>query len=168
MQTPLSLQVKRQLRPFVVVLAGFTLASNLLLLVAPLYMLQVYDRVLSSGSRDTLVWLTVLAVFLLAVYGAAEAGRRRVCTLAGDALENLLSRRVFTRFEQDTLGQSSLSRDMTAISRIRNTLQNGAVLPFVDLPFTPIFLVVLFLVHPMLGFLGLACLLYTSPSPRDS
>ena len=69
MQTPLSLQVKRQLRPFVVVLAGFTLASNLLLLVAPLYMLQVYDRVLSSGSRDTLVWLTVLAVFLLAVYG---------------------------------------------------------------------------------------------------
>ncbi len=155
MQTPLTLQVKRQLRPFLMVLAGFTLASNLLLLVAPLYMLQVYDRVLSSGSRDTLVWLTLLAVFLLAVYGAAEAGRRRVCTLAGDALETLLARRVFTRFEQDTLGKSSLGRDMSAIARIRTTLQNGALLPFIDLPFAPIFLVVLFLIHPLLGFLGL-------------
>ena len=155
MQTPLTLQVKRQLRPFLVVLAGFTLASNLLLLVAPLYMLQVYDRVLSSGSRDTLVWLTVLAVFLLGVYGAAEAGRRRVCSLAGDALEQILARRVFTRFEQDTLGQASLARDMGAISRVRTTLQNGALLPFIDLPFTPIFLLVLFLVHPVIGFLGL-------------
>ncbi|WP_203293909.1 type I secretion system permease/ATPase [Maricaulis parjimensis] len=155
MQTPLTLQVKRQLRPFLMVLAGFTLASNLLLLVAPLYMLQVYDRVLSSGSRDTLIWLTLLAVFLLGVYGAAEAGRRRVCALAGDALEALLARRVFTRFEQDQLGQASLSRDMGAIARIRSTLQNGAVLPFIDLPFTPIFLVVLFLVHPVIGFLGL-------------
>lgn len=156
MQTPLTLQVRARLRPYIAVLSGFTLTSNLLLLVAPLYMLQVYDRVLSSGSTDTLIWLTMLAVFLLGVYGASEAGRRRVCALAGDELEALLARRVFARFERDTGATPALGRDLGAIARIQATLQTGGVLPFIDLPFAPLFLVALFLIHPVLGCLGLA------------
>ncbi len=65
MRQPLSLQVRTRLKPYFVALAGFSLASNLLLLVSPLYMLQVYDRVLGSGSTDTLIWLTALALSLL-------------------------------------------------------------------------------------------------------
>ena len=155
MQPPLILQVRQRLRPYIMALGGFSLAANLLLLVAPLYMLQVYDRVLSSGSHDTLIWLTLLAVFLLGIYGAAEAGRRRVCSLAGAELEDLLARRVFTRFEQSSDGAGVLGRDLAAIGRVRGALQAGSVLPFVDLPFAPIFLLVLFLVHPLIGALGL-------------
>ena len=155
MQPPLILQVRQRLRPYLMALGGFSLAANLLLLVAPLYMLQVYDRVLSSGSHDTLIWLTLLAVFLLGIYGAAEAGRRRVCSLAGAELEDLLARRVFARFEQSSDGAGVLGRDLAAIGRVRGALQAGSVLPFVDLPFAPIFLLVLFLVHPLIGALGL-------------
>ena len=155
MQRPLTLQVRAALRRHVALLAGFSLAVNLLLLVSPLYMLQVYDRVLTSGSIDTLVWLSVLAVFLLIVYGAAEAGRRRVCALAADALEATLVPKVFARFELESGSAPQLSRELGAVARIQQALQTGAALPFADLPFTPFFLVVLFLIHPVLGVIGL-------------
>ncbi|OLF81328.1 hypothetical protein AWH62_01255 [Maricaulis sp. W15] len=135
-------------------LAGFSLASNLLLLVSPLYMLQVYDRVLSSGSIDTLIWLSVLAVFLLGVYGAAEAGRRRVSALAGRELDALLTPLVFDRFQSES-GQPHLARDLGAIQRVQTALQTGSLMAFADLPFAPFFLVVLFLIHPVIGLVGL-------------
>jgi ATP-binding cassette, subfamily C, type I secretion system permease/ATPase len=154
MQEPLALQVRQRLRPYIAGLAGFSLASNILLLVSPLYMLQVYDRVLSSGSIDTLIWLSVLAVFLLGVYGAAEAGRRRVSALAGKELDTLLMPLAFSRFETDS-GQPHLARDLGAVQRIQTALQSGSLVPFADLPFAPLFLVVLFLIHPVLGAIGL-------------
>ncbi|WP_291841608.1 ATP-binding cassette domain-containing protein [Maricaulis sp.] len=154
MQEPLALQVRQCLRPHLAALAGFSLASNLLLLVSPLYMLQVYDRVLSSGSIDTLIWLSVLAVFLLGVYGAAEAGRRRVSALAGLELDALLTPLAFSRFESES-GQPHLARDLGAIQRVQTALQSGSLMPFADLPFAPFFLIVLFLIHPVLGLVGL-------------
>ncbi len=155
MRQPLSLQVRTRLKPYFVALAGFSLASNLLLLVSPLYMLQVYDRVLSSGSTDTLIWLTALAVMLLAVYGASEAARRRICALAGVELENFLVPKIFAKFEAGTGGAPALSRDLGLAARIQGALQAGTILPFADLPFAPIFLAALFLVHPFLGAVGL-------------
>ncbi len=154
MKEPLALQVRQRLRPYMAALAGFSLASNLLLLVSPLYMLQVYDRVLSSASTDTLIWLSVLAVFLLGVYGAAEAGRRRVSALAGQELDALLVPLAFARFETES-GAPHLARDLGAIQRVQTALQSGSLLPFADLPFAPLFLVVLFLIHPVLGMIGL-------------
>lgn len=155
MKQPLQLQVRTALQPYAVALLGFSLVSNILLLVSPLYMLQVYDRVLSSGSVDTLVLLTVIAVFLLAVYGAAEAGRRRVAALAGARLEELLAPKVFSRFENSNGEPPRLSHDLAMLGRVQNALQSGTVLPFMDLPFAPLFIVVLFLIHPFLGVLGL-------------
>ena len=155
MRQPLSLQVRTRLRPYFVALAGFSLASNMLLLVSPLYMLQVYDRVLSSGSTDTLIWLTALAVMLLGIYGASEAARRRICALAGVELENFLVPKIFAKFEAGTGGAPALSQDLGLASRIQGALQGGTILPFADLPFAPIFLAALFLIHPFLGALGL-------------
>ncbi len=154
MRQPLSLQVRARLKPYFAALAGFSLASNLLLLVSPFYMLQVYDRILSSGSTDTLIWLTALAVMLLVVYGAAEGARRRICALAGVELENLLVPKIFARFEAGTGGAPALSQDLALSARIQSVFQAGSVLPFIDLPFAPIFLIALFLVHPLLGALG--------------
>ena len=57
--------MRRHLPGYFWPILGFSLVCNILLLVSPLYMLQVYDRILTSGSQDTLIWITVIAVFLM-------------------------------------------------------------------------------------------------------
>lgn len=136
-------------------LMGFSLAVNLLMLVSPLYMLQVYDRILTSGSTDSLVWLSLIAIFLLGIYAAAEAGRRRVSSLIGDRLEARFADRMFVRFESGADEQVLLPKDMQDVSRVQATFQNGALLAFADLPFTPLFIALLFLLNPLLGAISL-------------
>lgn len=133
----------------------FSLAINILLLVSPLYMLQIYDRVLSSGSIDSLLWLTLIAIFLLGIYAAAEIGRRRVASLAGQAIEAHFVPRLFARFENGDDTNPQLLNDAQLLARVSGTFQNGAVLAYFDLPFAPLFIVVLFLLSPWLGLLGL-------------
>jgi len=152
----LDVELRGRLRPHLRMLALFGLAANILLLVSPLYMLQIYDRVMSSGSFDTLIWLTAIAVFLLVVYGAAEMGRRRVSALAGAEIEAYYAPRVFQRFAAEAEGRPVLARDLGNLTRVQTYLQSGAGLPFLDLPFTPLFLLVMFLIHPLLGMIGLA------------
>ena len=136
-------------------LMGFSLAVNILMLVAPLYMLQVYDRILTSGSTDSLVWLSVIAIFLLGIYAAAEAGRRRVSALIGERLEATFADRMFARFESGQDEKVLLPKDMHDISRLQTTFQNGSLLSFADLPFTPLFFGLLFLLDPLLGAISL-------------
>jgi len=145
----------RELPGYMFPILGFSLVSNILLLVSPLYMLQVYDRILTSGSKDTLIWITLISVFLLAIYGAAEAGRRRVCGIAAEQLDEILSERVFEQFDVTPDAGERLPNDLRVLSRIRGFFQNQTVLPFFDLPFAPFFLIVMFLVHPLIGAIGL-------------
>jgi len=145
----------RELPGYMFPILGFSLVSNILLLVSPLYMLQVYDRILTSGSRDTLIWITLISVFLLAIYGAAEAGRRRVCGIAAEQLDEILSERVFSQFDTQPNAGGRLPNDLRVLSRIRGFFQNQTVLPFFDLPFAPFFLLVMFMIHPVIGALGL-------------
>jgi ATP-binding cassette, subfamily C, bacterial exporter for protease/lipase len=72
-------------------LAVFSFAANLLLLVSSIYMLQLFDRVLSSGSLDTLLWLTVAAVLATAVYGVLELARRQLLSRTGAWLDTELA-----------------------------------------------------------------------------
>jgi len=145
----------RELPGYFLPILGFSLVSNLLLLVSPLYMLQVYDRILTSGSKDTLIWITLISIFLLGIYAAAETGRRRICTLASEELEEKLSERVFAEFDKTHDAGGRLPNDLRVLSRIRGFFQNQTVLPFFDLPFAPLFLIVMFMIHPIIGFLGL-------------
>ena len=141
---------------FMAPLVGFSIAINVLMLVVPLYMLQVYDRILTSGSTDTLIWLTVISVFLLAIYGAAEAGRRRLTALAAQSLDDTLADKVFDRFEQTPYGGATLADDEAHLGRIRNALQNNLLSPLFDVPFAPLFLLALFVIHPVIGLTGVA------------
>jgi len=145
----------RELPRYYLPILGFSLVSNLLLLVSPLYMLQVYDRILTSGSKDTLIWLTLISVFLLSIYGAAEVGRRRICSLASEVLEEKLSERVFSEFNKNHVAGEHLPNDLRVLARIRGFFQNHTVLPFFDLPFAPLFMVLMFLIHPLIGVVGL-------------
>jgi len=135
----------RELPGYFLPILGFSLVSNILLLVSPLYMLQVYDRILTSGSKDTLIWITLISVFLLGIYGAAETGRRRICSLAAEELEEKLSERVFAEFDKTHDAGGRLTNDLRVLSRIRAFFQNQTVLPFFDLPFAPFFLLVMFM-----------------------
>lgn len=145
----------RELPGYFLPILGFSLVSNILLLVSPLYMLQVYDRILTSGSKDTLIWITIISIFLLAIYAAAETGRRRICSLAAEELEEKLSERVFVEFDKTHDAGGRLPNDLRILSRIRGFFQNQTVLPFFDLPFAPLFLLVMFMIHPIIGVLGL-------------
>jgi len=133
----------------------FSLVSNLLLLVSPLYMLQVYDRILTSGSKDTLIWITIIAVFLMFIYAAAETARRHMCALAAEKIEGQIAESVFSNFENNKEAGEKLPDDLRVLSRIRGFFRNQAILPFFDLPFSPLFLLVMFLIHPIIGIIGL-------------
>lgn len=142
------------LRPYLSLAAAFSLVVNVLMLVTPLYMLQVYDRVLTSGSVDTLILISLLAVAMLATYIVAEAARRRVMALAADRLRDLYGERLFAVNLARPNAAATLQRDLGDLSAVQGFLSHGMILPLFDLPFTPFFLAILFLVHPLLGWIG--------------
>jgi PrtD family type I secretion system ABC transporter len=133
--------------------AVFSFCGNLLLFVSPLYMLQVYDRVLSGRSPTTLVMLTVMAGFLLAVMGALEALRSRMLVRAGARLDQMLASRTFAglfevgRRHPGQVGGQSL-RDLDTL---RDFATGPALLVFCDAPWAPLFILVAFALHPLLG-----------------
>lgn len=150
------LSLSRSLRPYLVATFAFSLVANLLLLVSPIYMLQIYDRVVTSGSIDALIWLSAIAVFLLAIYGAAEAGRRRTLAMAADRLDDQLSPMIFAAFEARPDEGMELDRNLRRLRQVRGAFTSGTILPFIDLPFAPLFIACLFFIHPLLGVIGVA------------
>ena len=90
--------------------AVFSFFLNLLMLVVPLYMLQVFDRVLSSRSESTLLMLTILAGFMLLVLGLLEAVRARVLVRTGVRFEGLLQERVFAAVVERSIGAPGSTR----------------------------------------------------------
>ena len=141
---------------FYLVAAAFSLALNLLMLVSPLYMLQVYDRVLSSGSRETLILLTLAAIGLLLVYGFADHARRSTMGLLADFVQQRYgSELVRTSFSVADTARTLPAR-LSDLAMVQSYYRNGLSLPLFDLPFTPLFLLAMYLVHPMIGFVGIA------------
>ncbi len=135
--------------------AVFSLIANMLMLTPTLYMLQVFDRVMVSGSSLTLLALTALTVFLLLVMGFAEWVRSRLLVRASAAFDAKLSTRVFMasfesrlRAASGRLPQQSLG-DLTSL---RQFLTGNGVFAFFDLPWMLIYIAVLFVMHPWLGW----------------
>ena len=145
-----------QIRGQMVPLGVFSCAANLLLLVSSVYMLQVFDRVLSSGSIDTLVWLTVAALSATAVYGVLELGRRRLLSRMGAWLDNELAGPVIRRGIDARLAGSPSEAGLPDVQEMRSFLSGDAILAFLDAPWTPIFIAVIWLLHPALGALAIA------------
>ena len=153
---PLSERAKRRLVAYGWAAFGFSVVVNLLFLVSPIYMLQVYDRVLASGSMETLVLLTGIAVFLLVIYLFADAGRKRVMARAGQLLGESLDG-VTLRRGLSAAGTPS-NKTVTAVqnlSRVQGLLMQGTVAPLFDVFFVPLFIGVLFAIHWLLGAVAL-------------
>lgn len=135
----------------------FSIFVNLLMLTGPLYMLQVYDRVLGSRSEPTLVALSLLAVFLFLAMGLLDHARGRILTRIGARLVARLDRRVFdaalaqnaTR-PGDPLAASA-QRDLAAL---QGFWSGPIATALMDLPWTPLFIAAIFVFHPFLGWLA--------------
>ena len=136
----------------------FSALVNLLMLTAPLYMLQVYDRVLVSRSEETLIALSLLMAFLFLVMGVLDHARGRIMARVGARLQARLDPRVlsaaFRRLStapQDTAALSA-QRDLDALARF---WASPVMLAILDAPWAPVFLAAIFVFHPWLGSLAL-------------
>lgn len=135
----------------------FSVFVNLLMLTGPLYMLQVYDRVLGSRSEETLLALSVLVVFLYAMMGFLDYARGRILARAGARFQDKLDRRVFAAMLRkasqapDATDTRSGLRDLEAVQTL---LSSPALLALFDMPWTPLFIFAIFIFHPWLGYLA--------------
>jgi ATP-binding cassette, subfamily C, bacterial exporter for protease/lipase len=135
----------------------FSFVANLLLLVPTLYMLQVYDRVLVSQSELTLLVVSLVALFMLAMMSFSEWSRSRVLVRAGVRFDQQLSTRVFNASFEAYLNQSreSPAKAFSDLIQIRQFITGQGIFAFFDAPWTPIYIVVVFMLHPLLGVLAL-------------
>jgi PrtD family type I secretion system ABC transporter len=144
-------------RPYFLYAGLFSLAINLLLLVPPLYMLQVFDRVLASRSGETLFVLTVAAVLALVVMALLEVVRARLLALAGAAVDRSLGPRVLDGLLAQTarLSGGAYLNGLRDVNTMRTFLGGAGLTALFDAPWLPIFLLVIFLFHPVLGLVAL-------------
>ncbi len=139
--------------------AAFSFFVNLLMLAGPLYMLNVYDRVLGSRSVETLIALSVLVAFLYACMGVLDFVRGRIMQRVGAAFQARLDRRVFSA----TIRAPSFARagreaqsGLRDLESVQKAWTSPAFMSIYDLPFAPLFFVGIFVFHPWLGYLALA------------
>lgn len=144
-------------RAAVAAVAAFSLAISLLMLVVPIYMMQIFDRVLATGNLDTLLALTAIALLAVAVLGTLEAVRGMVMNGVGVWLDRSLAPEVLHSSGVRALraGGSSGAQGLRDLAAVRNYLSGPAVFAIFDAPFVPIFIGVVFLIHPLLGWLSL-------------
>jgi PrtD family type I secretion system ABC transporter len=140
-------------RPALVSTGVFSFVINLLMLTGPLFMLQIYDRVLTSGSVPTLLALVMLIVVLYSLYGFLEFIRARLMMRVGRTLDENLRARAF-----DIVNWHALQGDpkvrmqpVNDVLTLRQFLSGPGPFAFFDMPWAPIYLGVIYMLHPVLG-----------------
>ncbi len=135
----------------------FSAIINILMLTPSIYMLQVYDRVLASQNEITLLMLTVLMLGAFLFVGALEVVRSFVLVRVGAKFDMMLNKRIYTAaFEQNLkLSGGNAGQALTDLTNLRQFLTGNALFAFFDAPWFPIYLAVIFLFEPSLGFFAL-------------
>ncbi|GGF55516.1 protease/lipase ABC transporter permease/ATP-binding protein [Paracoccus acridae] len=136
----------------------FSAVVNLLMLTGPLFMLQVYDRVLASRSVETLTALFVLVVFLFVLMGFVDFIRARVMQRIAARFQDRLEGRVFTA----ALREGAISGDESAVAAsgmrdldtVQRLIASPVLLAAFDLPWAPLFLAAVYIFHPLLGIVA--------------
>ena len=137
-------------------LAVASLAANLLLLAVPLHMMQVYDRVLSSGSLETLFYLTAIAAVAMIGFGIVETLRQAIAQRYANRWQVAKTDRLFGAVGQNSLSERDGQAAMQSIRQVTAFLSSRAWISLYDLPFTVIFLGLLTLLHWQLGLITAA------------
>ncbi|MGE8062162.1 type I secretion system permease/ATPase [Pseudomonas sp. NPDC089547] len=134
-------------------LAAFSGVINVMMLTPAIYMLQVYDRALVSRNVTTLGMLTLLVVGLFLLMSALEMTRTRVLIRVGNCLDMDLNRRIFSAAFERNLSRAggNPAQALQDLAQVRQFLTGNGLFAFFDAPWTPIYLVVCYLIHPWLG-----------------
>lgn len=146
-----------QFKSYFLAAAAFSLVINLLMLAPALFMLQVFDRVVSSRSVETLVMLLALTLTALMVMAYLDAIRARLLARAAMRLEKQLGPRVLASMLRDSAhaNRAASVHGLRDINALRNFLAGPGVIAIFDAPWVPLFILVIFLFHPLLGFVAL-------------
>jgi ATP-binding cassette subfamily C protein len=145
------------IRPTIATAVVFSLFINLLLFVSPLYMLQVYDRVLSTRSDSTLIVITVIAALLLMVYAALEMLRSHVLVRAGLQFDQVTASEAFNAIHRGLLRRpgGALVQGLRDVDTLREFLTGSGLIAFCDAPWFPVFVFAAFLLHPWFGWMAI-------------
>ena len=134
----------------------FSIFVNLLMLSGPLFMLQVYDRVLGSRSEETLAALFLLVGALYLLMAALDYARGRVMARYGAGFQSALDATVFEANLQQAAGSEQQSAGLRDLEAIQTLTGSPVFLALFDIPWSPLFLLAIFIFHPMLGWVALA------------
>ncbi|WP_439149354.1 type I secretion system permease/ATPase [Sulfitobacter sp.] len=136
----------------------FSVFVNILMLTGPLFMLQVYDRVLGSRSEETLVALFALVVVLYGLLGILDFARSRILARYGARFQTELDDRVFDAVLKQALIPSkrgSPSSGQRDLETVQSLFTSPVMIALFDAPWTPLFIFAIFIFHPWLGILAL-------------
>lgn len=135
--------------------AVFSCFVNMLTLTVSLYMLQIFDRVLASRSYDTLIYLTVIAIFALGILAILDALRSRILVFLSHWLDNKLSPEALQRSVDNLLqGETYAPQSLRDIAQIRGFLTSPGMTALLDSPWVPFYLFVIFILNPFLGLMA--------------
>jgi ATP-binding cassette subfamily C protein len=142
----------RNVPPFMAV-GLFSVFVNLLMLTGPIYMLQIYDRVLGSRSEETLFALSILAIALYALMGVLDWARGRVMARVGARFQQALDERVFRAGLATRTGQND-GKALDDLEAVQRMFASQVLFALFDMPWTPVFAAAIFLFHPWMGSLA--------------
>jgi ATP-binding cassette subfamily C exporter for protease/lipase len=150
-------RVLRAMRHIFVTAGAFSFCINLLMLSPSLYMMQIYDRVLMSRNGMTLFVLTLILLVVYLLLGLIEWVRAQLLLRAGIELDNRLRDRVFTATYQARLrgAGGNPAQALSDLNHLRQFLTGNGLFAFFDAPWTPIYLLVICMLHPLLGLVSL-------------
>ena len=148
---------KAACRPALATVFVLSLFINLSMLTLPLFSMQLYDRVLSSGNQNTLLFLALIAALFLVMFGILDYARSGILLRLGLRFEDALKTALFdTLFRLDSNGGAATAQQaMRDAQAMRDTIGSSAVSALFDLPWTPCFVIVCFALHPLLGAVAL-------------
>lgn len=138
----------------------FSMFVNALMLVPTFYMLQVYGRVMTSGSVTTLVMLTLIMTALMLTMGALELVRSRIMVRVSSKLDVLLSRDLYrASFKRalDSGGMDASAQSLNDLTGLRQFMTGTGLFAFFDAPWLPIYIAVMFMFHPWFGWMAVIC-----------
>jgi ATP-binding cassette, subfamily C, type I secretion system permease/ATPase len=150
-------QALGSMRGAFLIVAVFSLFINLAVLTVPIYMLQIYDRVLTSMSTDTLIMLSLLAAGLLIMMAIVDVARSRLLVRIGARLDARLSTALFRASLDTPAGQKPITagQPLRDLGTVRTFLTGAGILALFDAPWTPLYLAIIFLFSPLLGTIAL-------------
>ncbi|GIT92777.1 type I secretion protein [Jannaschia pagri] len=150
-----------KLRSGFLAIGFFSMILNLLMLAGPLYMLQVYDRVLTSQNMDTLIALSVLLAGVFLVTGLLDLIRMRILSRLGARFELQIGAPILqASIRQRVQGKASADNPAADVNGMRDFISGPTLVAFFDAPWIPLYLGVLYVLHPYLGALGIAGALF--------